>query len=465
MTKLFKKVAFALLAIPMIFVFLFNSNEASAAEQSGQVMIDYHCDALIPFDMELTLNFKAPQSVKSGEEFYIQTQTSSAPDPGLADLLRLLGAIYVEGESLFTPNVVNGTFTPTDLDLDDRQWTPINRTDIPAEGGFTTTVPADGPGELGPFVAEAENDEIKIYANQINTKLFVYNSEDSDAEPLLESVSECHPLEGQDLHFVSITIDDEAPVITINGNNPMEVKQGDPYEEFKATAEDNVDGNLTDQIEISGEVDTSTVGTYTVTYTVSDSAGNVATAERTVNVVEAYGFWYTGEGEPSDELGNNGDSYLDLITGDLYKRDSNSWNKIGNLKGADGAPGEPGTKWYTGDGKPNTTLGNIGDLYLNNENGDVYEKTADGWKKIANLEGPTGPAGPPGDSGSKGDSNHNQNNGDSVNKKGDHNNNGKKGAGGKLPKTATHLPTLLLFGALLTTVGGILFLRRRKAIE
>lgn len=462
MTKLFKKVAFALLVLPMVLVYASNSNVANAAEQSGQVMIDYHCDALIPFDMELTLNFTAPQSVKSGEEFYIQTQTSSAPEEGLADLLRLLGAKFVEGESLFTPDVENGTFIPADLDLEDRQWTPIDKTDIPDEGGFTTTVPGDGPGDLGPFVAEVDEGEVNIYASKINTKLFVYNSEEPDAEPILESVSACEPLEGEDLHFVSITIDNEEPEITINGDNPMEVKQGDPYEELEATAEDNVDGDLTDQIEISGEVDTSTVGTYTVTYTVSDSVGNVATTERIVNVVEAYGSWYTGEGAPSDELGNNGDSYLDVTTGNVYKRDPNTWNQIGNLKGEDGEPGTPGTKWYTGDDEPADDLGRIGDLYLNKENGDVYERTADGWISIANLEGPVGPPGPTGN-GSGGDTDKNTDD-ENVKKKGDGNEK-EKGEGGKLPKTATSLPTLILIGTLLITAGGVLFLRRRKAIE
>lgn len=51
------------------------------------------------------------------------------------------------------------------------------------------------------------------------------------------------------------------------------------------TAEDDIDGNLTDDIEISGDtVDTSKPGTYTVVYTVSDKAGNTVTASRKVTV-------------------------------------------------------------------------------------------------------------------------------------------------------------------------------------
>ena len=53
-----------------------------------------------------------------------------------------------------------------------------------------------------------------------------------------------------------------------------------------ATATDSYDGDLTSSITVSSNVDTNTVGTYTVTYTVSDAAGNQATETRTVNVVD-----------------------------------------------------------------------------------------------------------------------------------------------------------------------------------
>lgn len=51
-----------------------------------------------------------------------------------------------------------------------------------------------------------------------------------------------------------------------------------------ATAKDDKDGDLTSKIETTGKVDTKKTGTYKITYTVKDSAGNVATASRTVIV-------------------------------------------------------------------------------------------------------------------------------------------------------------------------------------
>jgi len=81
--------------------------------------------------------------------------------------------------------------------------------------------------------------------------------------------------------------DTTPPVISVNPPNPLDLNLTDPYVEYNATATDNVDGNLTASIVIdSSDVNTSAAGTYIVTYTVSDKAGNTAVAERTVNVVD-----------------------------------------------------------------------------------------------------------------------------------------------------------------------------------
>ena len=50
-------------------------------------------------------------------------------------------------------------------------------------------------------------------------------------------------------------------------------------------AHDFHDGNITDQVVVTGLVDTNTIGEYIVTYTVDDNAGNTANITRTVTVV------------------------------------------------------------------------------------------------------------------------------------------------------------------------------------
>ena len=84
---------------------------------------------------------------------------------------------------------------------------------------------------------------------------------------------------------VNVIADTTPPVITLNGASTINLIVGDTYNEQGATAIDNIDGDLTASIVITGGVNTSTAGTYFVNYDVSDSAGNAAAqVVRTVNV-------------------------------------------------------------------------------------------------------------------------------------------------------------------------------------
>ncbi len=86
-----------------------------------------------------------------------------------------------------------------------------------------------------------------------------------------------------------------APVLQLLGSNPDStnlvvrptlVAEVDAYADPGAIAIDNVDGNITDSIIVTGSVDTKTVGSYPLTYTVTNAAGNTTSVVRTVNVVE-----------------------------------------------------------------------------------------------------------------------------------------------------------------------------------
>ena len=81
--------------------------------------------------------------------------------------------------------------------------------------------------------------------------------------------------------------DDTKPVIILNGAASVILEAGTTYTDAGATASDNVDRTITSQIVTVNPVDTDTVGTYQITYNVSDAAGNAATTvTRTVEVVE-----------------------------------------------------------------------------------------------------------------------------------------------------------------------------------
>ena len=80
--------------------------------------------------------------------------------------------------------------------------------------------------------------------------------------------------------------DTTLPVITLTGDNPQVLAFSDAYVELGATASDNRSGDLTASIVIDASgVDTSTPGDYSVTYNVTDAAGNAATMTRAVTVL------------------------------------------------------------------------------------------------------------------------------------------------------------------------------------
>ena len=113
--------------------------------------------------------------------------------------------------------------------------------------------------------------------------------------------------------------DTTPPIITLVGPATIDLTVGDTYIDEGATALDDIDGDITSDIITVNPVDTSTEGTYTVTYNVSDTAGNPAQeVTRTVNITVA-------PEEPEPELDTTpptitltGPDTIDLIVGDTY---------------------------------------------------------------------------------------------------------------------------------------------------
>ena len=80
---------------------------------------------------------------------------------------------------------------------------------------------------------------------------------------------------------------DELPVINLRGTTGMTIALNADFNDPGATATDAEDGNLSNQIEVAGAVDSSQPGTYTLTYGVTDSVGNRAVpVSRQVTVSE-----------------------------------------------------------------------------------------------------------------------------------------------------------------------------------
>lgn len=82
------------------------------------------------------------------------------------------------------------------------------------------------------------------------------------------------------------TKDTEKPVITLKGNAEITINIGEEFIDEGVTAVDNEDGDITSKIKKTGNVDTKKQGNYTITYIVSDKAGNRAEAIRKVEVIK-----------------------------------------------------------------------------------------------------------------------------------------------------------------------------------
>jgi len=89
------------------------------------------------------------------------------------------------------------------------------------------------------------------------------------------------------LVFSACETDDlDAPVILLLGDAEMNiVLNGPAFTDPGFTATDEQDGDLTNNVIVTGTVDEKKIGTYEIMYSVSDKAGNKTSVKRTVNVI------------------------------------------------------------------------------------------------------------------------------------------------------------------------------------
>jgi hypothetical protein len=192
-------------------------------------------------------------------------------------------------------NTSNGNGVASSVDLDN-----VDITDVPGAnpGNIKNGVPViiisgDNPAtvvvdtiydDAGVAAYDLEDGELtnsvvttsNVDTSTLGTYTVTYSVTDSDDNTVTKT------------RTVNVVADDNVvdlpPVITIKGDNPATVTEGETYEDQGATATDDVDGNLNNAIETDSDVNTAVIGNYTVTYSVTDSAGNTATATRTVTV-------------------------------------------------------------------------------------------------------------------------------------------------------------------------------------
>jgi hypothetical protein len=137
------------------------------------------------------------------------------------------------------------------------------------------------------------------------------------------------------LSLTSCKSDETAPAITITGGNTQTVSLNAALTDPGATANDDSDGDVTSLVtsDYLDVVDENQTGTYTVTYTVADKAGNVATATKAV-VVRNDAYLLEGNYAVADVVnGGQPTNYSEIIRLSETVNNRIFFNKFGNYSG------------------------------------------------------------------------------------------------------------------------------------
>ena len=146
-----------------------------------------------------------------------------------------------------------------------------------------------------------------------------------------------------------VTVQDtQKPILSLVGGAEITLEYGETFSEPGAMATDSCDGNLSPQIEISGDVvGSDQPGTYTIQYTVSDTTGNVAVKTRYVQVGTPI-----SSVEELEKIGNDADYPLDggyFLTGNIDASSTETWNEGLGFEPI-GREGNPFTGYFNGQG-------------------------------------------------------------------------------------------------------------------
>ena len=144
--------------------------------------------------------------------------------------------------------------------------------------------------EVGTSYTDAGATASDNYDGDITDTIVIVNNVDSAVVGIYAvtyNVSDANGNAAEEVTRTVNVVDTTVPVITLLGEATVTLEVGTSYTDAGATASDNYDGDITDTIVIVNNVDSAVVGTYAVTYNVSDANGNAAEeVTRTVNVVD-----------------------------------------------------------------------------------------------------------------------------------------------------------------------------------
>jgi hypothetical protein len=172
--------------------------------------------------------------------------------------------------------------------------------------------------------------------------------------------------------WLTVTVDNNAPIITLLGDNPLIIEVGSStFVDPGSTVTDDIDSVLS--ATTTNDIDLTKVGTYSILYDAQDSAGNIATQKiRAVNVVDTQKPEIKMNG--TDETIMAGDSYVDqgaividnydgvippVVTSNVDTTTPGDYTVVYNATDSSGNIADPVTRKVTVNAAPSFTFASI----------------------------------------------------------------------------------------------------------
>jgi len=246
--------------------------DASVTLTVGGSYSDAGATASDDVDGDITANIATNSNVDTGTAG-VYTVTYDVQDAAGNDAIQKTRVVVVNEPDATPPVISSITTDKAEYEVSD---TSVQVTVVEDDTASTVTINGTSASESPAGTWEAT----LTHPGVVGTYSIVVITTNSDGDASTREIS---------YNVVADPVsDDTPPVIVLLGINPQTFTEGDAYAELDATASDDVDGDISGSILIdTSAVDMGTPGTYTVTYNVSDTAGNPATEVTRTVVVEA----------------------------------------------------------------------------------------------------------------------------------------------------------------------------------
>ena len=178
---------------------------------------------------------------------------------GLSLLVTFIAIVVV------TLGVVFATLKPS-INLNGEEIITLELNEEYKEAGYTSS-----------YFNKDLTKSVKVENNVDNTKIGEYS--------IIYTVKTKKCLKDNSVKRIVKVVDKISPEITLEGKENINIYLNNEYKEPGYKAVDNYDGDITENVIITNNVDKTKIGEYKIIYKVSDSSNNVSEVERTIKVI------------------------------------------------------------------------------------------------------------------------------------------------------------------------------------